>query len=89
MKARTWSGGRFLIVGSLEYEHPIRDKWSGAVFVDAGNAFDTGNSNEGLKIGVGVGARWQSPIGPMRLDFAHPLDDTDLFRVHLRLGPDL
>ena len=82
-------GGRLLAVGSIEYEHPIKDRWSGAVFADAGNAFDTGNRNEGLKVGVGFGVRWQSPIGALRLDAARPLDDTQRFRLHLRLGPDL
>ena len=82
-------GGRFLAVGSIEYEHPVRDQWSGAVFVDAGNAFDTEYRNDGLKVGVGIGIRWQSPIGAVRLDVARPLDDTQRFRVHLRLGPDL
>lgn len=83
------TGGRFLAVGSLEYEHPVKDEWSGALFFDAGNAFDAGNRNEGLKAGVGFGIRWQSPIGAVRLDLARPLDDSKRFRVHLRLGPDL
>ena len=82
-------GGRFLAVGSIEYEHPFKDRWSGAVFADAGNAFDTGYHNERLKVGVGFGMRWQSPIGVVRLDVARPLDGTRRFRVHLRLGPDL
>ncbi len=82
-------GGRMLAVGSIEYEHPIRGRWSGAVFTDAGNAFDTGYRNEGLKVGVGLGVRWQSPIGAVRLDVARPLDATQRFRLHLRLGPDL
>ena len=82
-------GGRFLAVGSVEYDHPVKDKWSGAVFADAGNAFDTGRRYEGLKVGVGFGVRWQSPIGAVRLDVARPLDDTERFRLHLRLGPDL
>ena len=82
-------GGRLLAVGSIEYEHPIGDRWSGAVFVDAGNAFDAEYHNDGLKVGVGFGVRWQSPIGAVRLDMARPLDGTQRFRVHLRFGPDL
>ncbi|MCY4468612.1 MAG: BamA/TamA family outer membrane protein, partial [Thiotrichales bacterium] len=82
-------GGRMLAVAGIEYEHPVRDKWSVAVFADAGNAFDTGYRNEGLKVGVGIGARWQSPIGAVRLDVARPLDGPERFRLHLRLGPDL
>jgi len=82
-------GGRYLAVASLEYEHPLFGAWSAAAFVDVGNAF-ANDSNDGLKTGVGVGLRWQSPVGPMRVDLAHPLDDDDkTIRVHLRLGPDL
>ena len=31
-------GGRVLALGSLEYQHPLSGIWSGAAFVDAGNA---------------------------------------------------
>ncbi len=82
-------GGSLLLVGSIEYDHPIVDKWSGAVFTDVGNAFSDSSSNEGFKVGVGFGIRWLSPIGPIRLDLAHPVGDTPLFRIHFRLGPDL
>ncbi len=82
-------GGKYLLVGSIEYEHPIKNKWSAAVFADAGNAFSDTDSNEGFKVGVGFGIRWTSPIGPVRLDFAHPVGEDPLFRIHFRLGPDL
>ena len=81
-------GGRMLAVGSIEYEHPLMDRWSGAVFVDAGNAFDPGYRDTGVKTGVGLGVRWQSPIGVMQLDVARALDDTQRFRAHLRFGTD-
>jgi translocation and assembly module TamA len=83
-------GGRYLAVASVEYEHPLEGRWSGAVFVDAGNAFDDG-FDEDVKVGVGIGVRWASPVGPVRVDLAHPVnDDGDTtVRLHLRLGPDL
>ncbi len=81
-------GGRYLAVLSLEYEHEVVPDWSVAAFVDSGNAFD--RFSDGLKSGVGVGLRWRSPIGPMRLDFAVPVDEADAaFRVHVSIGPDL
>ena len=82
-------GGRLLAVGSIEYEHPIKGQWSGALFADAGNAFDTGYRNDGMKAGIGFGVRWQSPVGPVRVDLARPLDASQRLRLHLRLGPDL
>jgi translocation and assembly module TamA len=44
-----------------------------------------------LKAGVGGGIRWFSPLGPIRLDVAVPLDRDapDSFRIHITLGPDL
>jgi translocation and assembly module TamA len=82
-------GGRYLAVASLEYEHPVTASWGVAAFIDMGNAFDDESFNDGINTGIGAGVRWYSPIGPVRLDLAHPLDDDDVFRIHLRLGPDL
>ena len=80
-------GGKHVIAGSVEYEYRILDKWSLAAFVDAGDAF---NNSPNLKTGVGVGVRWQSPIGPVRVDLASGLDEPgDTFRVHISIGPDL
>ena len=82
-------GGRYLAVSSLEYEHALTEKWSVAAFADAGNAFD--DFDEGVKVGVGGGVRWQSPVGPLRVDVGFPLDEDseDSFRIHVRFGPDL
>jgi translocation and assembly module TamA len=82
-------GGQNLLVGSLEYEHQVWDGWSLAAFVDSGDAFD-GASPE-LKTGAGVGLRWRSPVGPVRLDLASGLDRPpgDTFRFSLNIGPEL
>jgi len=81
-------GGSELAVASLEYEHNVRPHWSVAMFVDSGNAFDRGAFD--AKTGAGIGARWQSPLGPIRVDVAHPFDDpTTSWRLHITLGPDL
>lgn len=81
-------GGRYLLSTSLEYEYPIKGAWSAALFVDAGNAFD-GWSDE-LKQSAGIGLRWRSPVGPIRLDLAIPQDQSrDSFRIHFSMGPDL
>jgi translocation and assembly module TamA len=81
-------GGSELAVASLEYEHNVRPHWSVAMFVDSGNAFDRGAFD--AKTGAGIGARWQSPLGPIRVDVAHPFDDPNTnWRLHITLGPDL
>lgn len=81
-------GGRYLFTASAELDVRVVGNWGAAVFYDAGNAADS--PNMALKRGVGVGLRWHSPVGPIRLDLAHPLDDPDRsVRVHFTLGPDL
>jgi translocation and assembly module TamA len=81
-------GGNRLLEASVEYEHPVRDAWSVAAFVDAGNAFL--GSDFDARTGVGIGARWFSPIGPVRLDIAWPLHGDDRSpELHISLGPDL
>ncbi|HEX6865246.1 MAG TPA: autotransporter assembly complex family protein [Thermoanaerobaculia bacterium] len=81
-------GGQALLVGSLEYELRVLEKWSAAVFYDTGNAF--GTFGDPLEYGAGFGVRWRSPIGPIRADMAWALSDDDRpFRFHLNIGPDL
>ncbi len=83
-------GGQHLGVMSFEVEKYFTDKWGVATFVDSGNAFGGPGRSTGLKTGVGLGLRWRSPVGPVRLDVAHPLDDDDtLLKLHFRIGPDL
>ena len=81
-------GGEYLLVGSGEYEHFFLDNWGAAVFVDAGDAF---KSNFDANVGAGIGLRWKSPIGLVRVDVARPVvsDLDDSWRVHLVIGPDL
>ncbi|NEX15210.1 MAG: outer membrane protein assembly factor [Halochromatium sp.] len=82
-------GGRFLAVGSLELEHQIVGNWGGAVFTDFGNAFDP-DYPEKWEQSVGLGIRYSTPIGPVRLDLAYALTkDPAGFRLHFALGPDL
>lgn len=81
-------GGRYLFAASAEYQYSLSEKWRLATFVDQGNAF---NSLEfpTLKTGVGIGIRWVSPVGPLRLDLAHALDDDGGIRLHFSMGPEL
>ncbi len=81
-------GGRNLLVGSAEYEHPIKGKWSAALFVDTGVAIDS--LTDRLSTGAGIGLRWRSPIGLIRIDVASALSkDGHPLRLHLVIGPDL
>ncbi|SDZ52378.1 autotransporter assembly complex family protein [Pseudomonas sp. NFIX28] len=81
-------GGRYMVAGSVEYQYAIAEKWRLATFVDQGNSFDK-LELPNLKTGVGVGVRWVSPVGPIRLDLAHALDDEGGIRLHFSMGPEL
>lgn len=81
-------GGEALLTASLEYEIRFLEKWGAAVFYDTGNAFKA--FGDPLEYGAGIGARWRSPIGPIRVDFAWALSEEGRpFRFHLNIGPDL
>jgi translocation and assembly module TamA len=80
-------GGSGLLTGSVELDWSFLERWAVAAFVDSGSAYDRTPS---FSTGVGAGVRWFSPLGAIRFDIAHPLDDPDRsVRLHVTLGPDL
>ena len=81
-------GGKNLFAGSVEYEHPIKDAWSAAVFLDAGDAFNDWDDID-LQYGIGGGIRYRSPIGPVRVDIGLPDGKFGDATFHLSVGPDL
>ncbi|HZM36063.1 MAG TPA: BamA/TamA family outer membrane protein [Burkholderiales bacterium] len=77
-------GGRRLLAGSAEFIHWFGESWGIAAFVDAGNAWDTGTDFDPA-VGAGIGARFRTPIGPVRLDVAYG-EDVDSWRLHFSVG---
>jgi translocation and assembly module TamA len=80
-------GGQYMLTTSVEYQYRVYGDWWGAVFYDYGSAW----TEEPVWVsGAGVGVRWASPVGPIRLDFAWGLDkENDKFQIHFILGPEL
>lgn len=82
------TGGRYVLTANAEIDYLFFGNYGAAVFYDAGNA-----ANEpwpDLKRSAGLGMRWRSPVGMVRIDIAHPLDDPDTdYRLHLSIGSDL
>ncbi|MDR1075329.1 MAG: autotransporter assembly complex protein TamA [Xanthomonadaceae bacterium] len=81
-------GAKHVITASAEFEHYFNNgPWGAAAFVDAGDAFD---NMPDFRFGVGIGVRWRSPIGPVRIDIAHGLDHPDSqFQIYLNIGTNL
>ncbi|MDO4710215.1 MAG: autotransporter assembly complex family protein [Pseudomonadota bacterium] len=80
-------GAKNVATASAEYEHYFTESLGAAVFADIGSAF---NDRPSWHSGVGIGARWRSPVGPVRLDIARGLNEPDsAFQLYLSLGADL
>ncbi|HEY0143306.1 MAG TPA: translocation/assembly module TamB domain-containing protein [Thermoanaerobaculia bacterium] len=68
-------GGSGLLLVNAEYRFPIAGTFGGALFADAGQVYATDTIRfDQLRYGVGVGVRYLSPVGPLRLDFGYKLD---------------
>ncbi len=81
-------GGKHLLVGSVEFGRVIKGPWGVAVFADSGNAFNT--TGDEFASSVGVGLRWRSKIGVIKIDIAQSISDTERApRLHVSVGPEL
>ena len=85
----TISPGRYMTVGSAEWQIPIRSNqrltaWEAALFVDAGSVANDPRDLQ-AKVGVGMGARWRSPVGPLQIDLAYG-EAVRAWRLHLNVG---
>ena len=76
-----------LLTGSVEFDYKLFENWSVAAFFDSGSAYD---NEPDFFSSVGLGVRFHSPLGAIKLDVAHPLDDPqNSWRIHVSLGPDI
>ena len=83
------TAGRYLAFGSLEWQRPITGiprlaDWESTVFIDAGAVADQPGDLQ-AKVGVGIGARWKSPVGPLQIDLAYGVA-AERLRLHLNVG---
>lgn len=83
------TAGRYLAVGSVEWQRPITidnrlTEWESTLFVDAGAVADQPGDLK-PRVGVGTGARWRSPVGPLQMDVAYGVTPRRL-RLHLSVG---
>jgi translocation and assembly module TamA len=83
-------GGLALTETSLEFRRQLWGKWGGVVFADGGavNTTESPTFND-MQWGVGIGARYRLPFGPVRADIAVPLDHRHgqpSFQVYVSIG---
>ncbi len=76
LNGTTPAGGTGLALVNLDYRFPVYGAFGGVVFVDSGNVWgDWRNIRPGdLKTGVGLGVRYGSPVGPIRVEVGWKLD---------------
>jgi len=84
-------GGEFYTIFNVEYTFPIYGELQGATFFDAGNLLPTSEhpSLDDMRYALGLGLRYQLPIGPIRLDYGFnpdPHSDEDSGAFHLSFG---
>ncbi|HEX7030907.1 MAG TPA: autotransporter assembly complex family protein, partial [Gammaproteobacteria bacterium] len=84
-------GGQYLATGSAEIEYRFATSWAVAAFIDSGNAMNDLDAE--LQHAYGIGIRWLSPVGVVRLDLAKPVDPLVEpgigVEIHISVGPDL
>ncbi|MER3547211.1 MAG: outer membrane protein assembly factor, partial [Rhodanobacteraceae bacterium] len=76
------------VVG-VEVEHYFTRDWGIAAFVDSGDAFD--GTAFHAQTGAGLGVRWRSPVGMVRVDVGVPINNRNYrgAQLHIVIGPDL
>ncbi|WP_246174005.1 autotransporter assembly complex protein TamA [Paraburkholderia hayleyella] len=75
---------KYLLTGTVEYQHWLTHDWGAAVFFDIGTATDSW-SEKTFYSGAGLGARWRSPVGPVNIDLAYGIRNRSV-RPYLTLG---
>ena len=83
------TGGTSLAAGTVEFRQRFGERFGAAVFVDAGQVNTTSGLGGDLRAGAGVGARYYTAIGPIRLDVAVPLKrqrGDDAFELYIGIG---
>lgn len=85
-------GGRSVLEASAEIRYRFSETIGAVAFVDGGQAFSNlaPSLSDPLLWGAGVGLRYYTPIGPVRLDIATPLNRRknvdDAFQIYVSLG---
>ncbi len=84
------TGGTAVGAGTIELRQRLFGDWGAAAFIDAGQVTASGTPlNSIWRIGAGVGVRYYTSIGPIRLDVAVPVNRApggDALELYIGLG---
>jgi translocation and assembly module TamA len=80
-------GGRHLLTATVEFQRDLPRNLVGAVFMDAGNAFN--KFGDPLEYSVGIGLRYRLPFLSVGLDVAQSISESDRGpRLHINFTPE-
>jgi translocation and assembly module TamA len=85
------AGGTAIEAASLELRQRLFGDFGAVAFVDAGRVSASGGTfQDKLHVGAGIGVRYYTAIGPLRVDFAVPVKNNvpgnDSFQMYIGLG---
>ena len=87
----TPTGGNAFVMGNLELRTDVGKGFGIVTFLDGGNVFKKANNLDitNLKYTAGVGLRYNTPVGPFRIDYGHKLNrerGESRGEIHFSLG---
>lgn len=80
-------GGRHMVFGSVELARRLHQRFSAAVFLDAGNAFNAWG--DPVEVSAGLGVHLHTPVGRVRLEVARSITESRSPRLHISVRPGL
>lgn len=82
------TGGKSFTGVSAELRAPLRDNLGGVIFADYGYIGSTSSflTSGDSHAGVGVGVRFETGLGPIRVDVGFPADDVSTSNINFYIG---
>jgi translocation and assembly module TamA len=81
------TGGRHLLLGSVEIARDLPRNLAIATFFDIGNAFN--RFGDPMEYSAGIGLRYRLPVVTIGIDIAKPLSTSGSPRLHMNISPKL
>jgi outer membrane protein insertion porin family/translocation and assembly module TamA len=90
-------GGNAMAAASSELRTPLKGSLGGVLFIDSGNVWRQNVDIADLRLSVGAGLRYTTPVGPIRFDFGYQLTPIEgllvngapearRWRIHFSIG---